>query len=84
MFVLMKIQPTHIAMNDTPLESNPTFESIVADQEAIKQDIELFRKAYEGETDPELKAELREEWMIACHSWFMLEMFAKDSNLDQS
>jgi len=70
-------------MNDKHLETNPPAESIVADQEAIKQDIELFRKAYEKETDPELKAELREEWMIACHSWFMLEMFANDSDLDQ-
>lgn len=70
-------------MNNIPLESIPRAESIVADQEAIKQNIELFREAYESETDPELKADLREEWMIACHSWFMLEMFKDDSNMDQ-
>jgi len=42
---------------------------------SINRDIEMFSAAYEQETDPELKSELMEEWMIACHSAFMIGMF---------
>jgi len=38
-----------------------------------------IEKAYHAATDPDIKADLWDEWMCACDSAFMLEMLAEET-----
>jgi hypothetical protein len=49
------------------------------DRVALGNLSEKLEDAYETATDPEIKAELWDEWMDACHSSFMLEILGEDS-----
>ena len=50
------------------------------DRVALGDLSQKLKSAYEAATDPTIKAELWDEWMVACHSWFMLEMLGGDYN----